>query len=227
MSLPIPRFAYISAAITLLGCLSLAPASAALIDRGNGLIYDTDLDLTWLANANAGAGSAFDDGTNTTDGGMSWASAIAWADSLTVGGATDWRLPATLDPDPTCTDAPAPRGFGCSSEMGHLFYGELGGAANHTIFDSTDPDLALFSNIQANPYWSGTTEAGFPDYAWDFSFTLGSQSDAFKTTNFLPAWAVHDGDIAAVPAPAAGWLLGTGLLGVLAGARRRRDKLRG
>jgi hypothetical protein len=196
---------------------------AALIDKGGGLIYDTDLDLTWLSDANAAAGSAFDDGTNTGDGGMSWASAVAWADSLTAGGGTNWRLPTTADPDAACSDTDDPTGFSCTgSEMGHLFYVELGGDPNSTIFTSGDPTLlALFSNIQANTYWSGTTEAGFADYAWTFTFSLGAQSDAFKTTNFLQAWAVHDGDVSAVPAPGAVWLLGTGLIAVILKTRRR------
>jgi len=198
-------------------------AHAALVDKGGGLIYDTDLDLTWLANANAAAGSAFDDGTNTGDGGMSWASAVAWADSLTVGGGTNWRLPTTADPDATCSDTDDPTGSSCTgSEMGHLFYVELGGDPNTTILTSGDPTLlALFSNIQANTYWSGTTEDGFPDYAWTFTFSLGAQSDAFKTTNFLQAWAVHDGDVSAIPAPGAFWLLGTGLIGIFLKAHSR------
>ena len=82
---------------------------ASLIDRGlfdaDGnpggptvrLIYDEDLNITWLGDANFGAGSAFDDGTafhpSTTDGKMTWPNAVAWADSLTVGGFDDWRLP--------------------------------------------------------------------------------------------------------------------------------------
>lgn len=207
-------------------CFSSVAAQAALIDRGGGMIYDTDLDLTWLADANAAQGTVFDDGTNTADGRMSWASATAWAASLTVGGVSGWRLPATADPDPACTDlggVPSPdiRGFTCTgAEMGHLFYTELGGTPNTTIFDSTDPDLALFSNIQGQ-YWSGTTEAGFPDYAWDFVFTQGVQSDAFKTTNFQHGWAVHGGDVALVPAPATAWLLATGLLGVIRMTRRK------
>lgn len=31
----------------------ISSAHASLIDRGSGLIYDTDLDVTWLQNANA------------------------------------------------------------------------------------------------------------------------------------------------------------------------------
>jgi hypothetical protein len=211
-------------ALALFGTLFLSLTSVAhavLIDKGGGLIYDDDLNLTWLANANAAAGTAFDDGTNTSDGGMSWQNAVNWAASLTTGGGTEWRLPFTADPDATCNGT-GPRGGNCKgSEMGHLFYVELGGDENSTIFTSGDPALvALFSDIQGT-YWSGTTEDGSPDYAWDFTFTSGVQSEAFKTTNFLFGWAVHDGDVSAIPAPGAAWLLGTGIFGLIANAWRK------
>jgi hypothetical protein len=34
-------------------------------------------------------------------------------------------------------------------------------------------------------------------------------------------WAVHDGDIGAVPIPAALWLFGSGLLGLVGMAKRK------
>jgi len=83
--------------------ITATTASATLIDRGGGLIYDTVLDVTWLQDANYGAGAAFDNGADTTDGLMTWMYAIAWADDLayvdTVRGVTwtDWRLP-TVNP---------------------------------------------------------------------------------------------------------------------------------
>ena len=44
--------------------------------NGDGVVdayYDTTLNITWLANMNAGAGSAFDNGLSPTDGQMTWA----------------------------------------------------------------------------------------------------------------------------------------------------------
>jgi len=73
--------------------------------------YDTDANLTWLANANA---------AGTT---MSWANANAWAAGLDIdgtAGADGWRLPAS----DTCV------GYNCTgSEMGNLFYNVLGNTA--------------------------------------------------------------------------------------------------
>src|SRR3989344_2069321 len=67
--------------------------------------YDTALNITWLANANAGAGSSFDDGTYVTDGAMSWINANAWAASLNFNGITGWRLPTVTDTDGPDADA--------------------------------------------------------------------------------------------------------------------------
>ena len=56
----------------ILACGVSHSANANLVTRLDGqAFYDTELDITWLANANAGAGSAFDDGSNIVDGRMS------------------------------------------------------------------------------------------------------------------------------------------------------------
>lgn len=73
-----------------------ASASAELIDRGSGLIYDTVLNVTWLQDANYAKTSGY----NAT-GGMIYKEAQAWAANLryhdTVRGTTltGWRLPKT------------------------------------------------------------------------------------------------------------------------------------
>lgn len=59
--------------------------------------YDTRLNITWLANMNAGAGSAFDNGASTTDGRMTWGNAVAWAASGLMEFGGGWRLP-TINP---------------------------------------------------------------------------------------------------------------------------------
>lgn len=70
--------------------------------------YDTVLGITWLADANVGAGSAFDDigidGGTTTDGEMTWAKANAWAASLNFNGINGWRLPTANPIDGTTSN---------------------------------------------------------------------------------------------------------------------------
>ena len=173
-------------------------AQASLFDRGNGLIYDDAKDITWTANANI-------------NGLMTWTQAVAWADNLVLGGYSDWRLPTTI---------PATAGYNqTGSELGELFYNELGGVAGSSITTTHNANYNLFTNVQSYVYWSGSEYAPVPSYAWYFSTGYGSQGNDFKY-NQLYAWAVRPGDVAAVPVPAAFWLFGSGLMGLL-GLRRR------
>jgi len=170
-------------------------ANAALVDRGGGLIYDQDLNITWLANANV-------NGLMTWDTAMTWASNLSYYDSVRNVTYTDWRLP-TSD---TCG------GYNCTgSEMGHLFYTELGGVAGTSIATTHNANYNLFQNVQSYFYWSGTEYAPDTDYAWIFDFNGGYQDVGVKNDDFY-AWAVRPGDVAAVPEPAAMWLFGSGLL---------------
>ena len=94
-------------------------AQAALINRGvfDGvtLIYDSTRNLTWFGDANYAQTSGFD-----ADGRLDWFDANDWAAGLTIGGFTGWRLPRTLQPDPTCSaQTTVSFGTGCEgSEKG-------------------------------------------------------------------------------------------------------------
>ena len=97
--------------------------------------------------------------------------------------------------------------------MGYLFWEE------GITFFAPGP----FSNIQAINYWSGTEFAGNPSAAWSFLFAGGGHGGAFKASN-LNAWAVFSGDVntSVVPIPTAVWLFGSGLIGLLGVAKRKR-----
>jgi hypothetical protein len=222
--------------------LAAAPcgAQAALESRLDGLaVYDTDRNLTWLADANAIAGTAFDDGFRSNDGLVTWASAVAWVDSLDVGGFTDWRLPRTLVPDASCHYAELAGDRGCTgSEMGHLYHHELGGTVyapadrppDDGIRASGDPDLALFRNIRSRPggggiYWAA--ESWNAANARGFNFNHGLQYWVLNKAHQHFAWAVRDGDVgvgvAPIPEPSTWALLLAGLAGIGGVAARRRD----
>lgn len=212
------------AAAAALGC---GVANAALYSRLNGqAVYDSDLNITWLSDANYAKTSGYD-----ADGLLSWSSANAWAAGLLFEGYSGWRLPATLQPDPTCEawSGSYSGDYNCTgSEMGHLFYDELGVVMKSSILTSADPNLALFQNIRPDLYWSGTEYApNAPNgtIAWNFNMYVGSQNIDSSSSGYY-AWAVRDGDVAApVPEPEtyAMMLAGLGLLGM--GARRRKQKL--
>ncbi len=195
-------------------------------------VYDIDRDITWLADANLAATTTFRVPGIAADGRMSWFTANSWIGSLNattqnggVGflGFTDWRLPSAFNQDGSGPCGPV---LNCTgSEMGHLFYDELGGNDNESVFDQTNDtqeeidNLALFSNVQSRLYWSGTELALGTSSAWFTSFRSGRQSTSEKE-EFNFAWAVRSGDVAAVPAPSAMLLMGSGLVGLLIIKRR-------
>ncbi len=193
--------------------LSFATASdAALVSRLGGLAYyDTVADLTWLADANAAQTSGYD-----TDGHMTWQVANDWAAGLTVGGVSGWRLADTLA---SCDTQSSGGGSNCiGSELGDLFYNALGNTAGSLT--STGP----FSNIKSFVYWSATEYAPNTINAWRFNMSNGFQTNSNKNDSFI-GWAVQSGDVSAVPVPAAAWLFGSGLLGLVGVARRKNANL--
>ena len=210
-------------------------AKAALVSQlGGQAVFDTDLNITWLSNANLADTTDFGVGGIAANGNMTWATANTWISAMNTAnylGFSDWRMPTTVDPDTTCTDDTAGStpsgdalGFNCTgSEMGHLFYNELGGVAGSDILTSSDPDLGKFSNISGS-YWSSTIHVPGRPFAFGFtppSGQFGFQGDTGVTDPSVFVWAVRGGT-SAVPVPAAVWLFGSGLLGLIGIARRKK-----
>ncbi len=211
--------------------------------------YDTVANLTWLADANYAATSGYATanagglGYNriNANGRMGWQAANAWAAQLTVSGVSGWRLPDTIDvgnDGATFTNFYQGVDYAYNitthSELSNMFFNVLG---NKSYYDTsgaqtgcTFPDYCLtntglFSNLQSSDYWSATEYA--PDNitsAWFFSMSSGSQIRNVKNKMFY-GWAVQSGDVSAVPVPAAAWLFGSGLLGLIGVARRKSTNL--
>jgi hypothetical protein len=85
-----------------------------LIDRGRGLLYDVERDLTWLQDTNYARTTG-----RSADGQMTWDDAQAWVAGLKYRGIKGWRLPTALNENGTgpCV------GDNCrESELGHLVF---------------------------------------------------------------------------------------------------------
>ena len=172
----------------------LVVANATLYVRGGDLIYDDDLDITWMQDA------------NYSGGWLTWDEAMTWAGGLEYQGYTDWRLPDAHN----YMDGSGPEeGYVTGSEMGHIYYTQLGNPVGGPL-TYTFP----FVNLEHRDfisYWTGTEYDS--SSAWDFDFNTGNQDWSLRN-NGLYARAVRDG--APVPGPRILLLLGGGLLGFAA-----------
>lgn len=215
--------------------------------------YDTVLNITWLADANyAGINMPWSSAINwaaylNINGYTGWRlpktnpidGTTADDDHVSYIGSEDRGFnvsaPGTLYAGST------------ASEMAHLFYNTLGNLgycdpAASSIQNCSGPQTGWglsntgpFSNIQDRNYWSGTEahiwQATYEITAWTFNFETGDQFVASTNSyDILRAWAVHDGDVgftipSSVPLPAAAWLFGSGLFGLIVVSGKKKQYL--
>lgn len=201
-------------------------AQAALVDAGNGLINDTTLNITWVADA----------GLSNTElvGTGSWQALVDWAADLDYGGYDDWRLASmsVLGGTPTGSAASVVLAADCATdevacrdnELVYMYTHYLSGGFDRTG-DQTVGDVTL-TNIQG-AYWSGTEDANASFQAWYFNFSNGFGPFVANKVNTFNGWAVRDGlvptDTPGVPLPGTALLMA---LGVLPLAARRLARQR-
>lgn len=205
--------------IVLLSSLSL-PATAALYDRGNGLIYDDVLNITWLQNANLQGTQAGD-----SNGNFIWTEGKEWVDDLVYAGFDDWRMPSI-----GASPVEGFHGYQGTGELAHMFFNNLehsvggvdgGGPWNTSFIDAVSGETRSFENMYdyivyfyAEPYDAD------PNFVWGLIAANVTQVDAFYDDPGR-IWAVRNGDIDSVPVPGALWLFSSALLAV-AGLRCRK-----
>jgi len=194
--------------------ISVSTASnAALLLRMNGeMIYDDVLNITWLANANLANSNTF---------------GITGIDS---NGAIDTGAPG-CDWSRDGTDC----GFSSdtsTSEAANLYYDtfelaparDIDGNLQTDNVGVTAENTLPFYNFRRFDYWLGLDYAIIGsdggDHAWHIDMHSGRQLSDNKL-DYKNVLAVIEGDISAVPVPAAVWLFGSGLLGLVAVSRRK------
>jgi hypothetical protein len=199
--------------------------------------YDTALNITWLADANYAQTSGYFAANDS--GGLTWDEARTWAAQLNINGVTGWRLPdvkpvngSSFEYDRVSFDGSRDLGYNITStqsELAHLYHVTLGNKSSFDALGDRQPDFGLqntgpFSidqSIPYRPYWSGVEFAPSADLAWVFRTSYGYQDfDAYKSSEFS-AWAVHSGDVAAVPEPQTYAMALGGLAAVLVARRQR------
>ena len=177
--------------------------------------YDTVLDITWLTDA-------------SLSGSWGWDNQVGWARGLSTAnylGFDGWRL-ASMSvaaglPVGTATsvvDCNSATELACrDNELGYMFYHNMGGSLFDNKTGDQTVDGVLLTDVQTG-YWSGT---GFDSSrAWVFTYNFGFQDNISKYGS-LYGWAVVDGDVF-IPIPPAIWLFGSGLLGLVGIARRKK-----
>jgi len=242
--------------LRLVACLFVVSSSshAALYDRGNGLIYDDVLNITWMQDANYAHTSGYAAANATADshsgpfqgfaairvdGSMGWDAAITWAEQLSYGGFDDWRLPSIKNP----IAAYDPNDNNPLGEMGHMYYNNLGHQSNANWSTSWADNVSFtdatpgggtesFLNVQGS-YWytenewdacdtSTIGDASICEWsAWMFYGTSGGPFHEITAVSGVHIWPVRDGDVSTVPVPAAAWLFGSALAGLLVARRKR------
>jgi hypothetical protein len=171
------------------------------------ILYDRALDISWLADANLAKTHPFDipQGYNpdvtainiNPDGSMNYATAVQWIDAMNARdylGHNNWRLPMAQDASAGYNIAGGGIGDEFSgSEMGELYYTELGSQAGSTVLRTHNSNETQFQHFQPYLYWAGTqTHTSRGNGHSTFSFGSGFQG-ANIDTNEMYVIPVFDG----------------------------------
>lgn len=159
---------------------------------GDGVVdawYDSRTQSTWLAD------------WKSRDP-VTWQEARDWAEGLSFGTATNWRLPGnpTVTPDPQCSSVIGnfTYGWGCrSSQMGDLWHTTLGNPTGRLLYPGPfDPFEDAYWSSPSQYDYLGQQAPANTDLEWAYFF---STRDGFtgvdRQTQKMRAVAVHAGDV--------------------------------
>ncbi len=211
MTPPILRL--LSLAYFLAPFLAFAQGSG-LSSRPDGTVFDANLNVTWLADANfaaSPAGKAILAAQGVTgvnpSGLMDYPNAVRFVQALNSCRQkecsnrgylchSDWQLPAIPGRDPTCTVHRGADGnsFGSNcrqSTFGSLFYVGLGLSYPTSVAPGLENTVGPMRNLQPSLYWTSTSGAGAGMET--FSFLNGLFGANTVRYNLLHVLAMHAG----------------------------------
>lgn len=203
--------------LTLVLAILALPAKAAFFYRGDGMLYDSDRNVTWLIDASYTLVQDL-----SPDGRVTWSQAVTFADNFTHAGYDDWRLPSVKITDPTVKYTGGDAGFSvntANSELAYLYYTAFRNAAAYDAQGKVTPGWGyeqpgpggVYNNFKVNesttnstmqfrlmkqplsaPYW---IKGGENDKtAWFFEMYTGLQYQQ-PVTATAGVWLVRDGDV--------------------------------
>jgi hypothetical protein len=193
------------------------PASAPLAPAADGqTVFDPNLNVTWLADANLPATQTFGIANINKSGSMDYGTALRWVaamNALDHGagylGHNNWQLPTAPTEDHSCARTGLNGesfGFHCSgSALGSLYYRSLALREPDTAVAIPANRRGPFSDFQPYLYWSGSVAVDPRQGFVSFSFNSGFQG-ANVTLNHLYALPKIKGKLPGTP-PAAGQAL--------------------
>lgn len=187
------------------------PANAPLVPAADGqTVYDPNLKVTWLADANLAATQTFGVSNINKSGSMDYATAVRWVAAMNkfehgVGylGHNNWQLPTAPQKDASCARTGRNGesfGFNCfGSALGSLYYGSLRLREPNTAVRIPANTVGPFKDFQPYLYWSGSAAADPKQGFVSFSFNSGFQG-ANVWRNYLYVLPMIKGKLPGTPA---------------------------
>ncbi len=134
-------------------------------DNNDGTITDTTTNLVWLKDASWGGQHALWSSERNSTPAHDRASSLKHGVGELKDGSTegDWRLPT-------------------KNKLERVASGD------EAVWEE---EMRAFTGIQSSPYWSSTTNADYPEGAWDVELNVGDANDDKR--NDFNVWPVRSG----------------------------------
>ncbi len=174
---------------------------------GNGTVYDSNLGVYWLADANLAGDAQVREMLGATklkinaDGSMDYATALEWVQALNnfnhgqgYLGHNNWQLPVTPQNDKTCS-AHKVGSFGATctgSALGNLYQVGLGLTFPNNVAPDFSATIPPFENMQPALYWTTDKNNGGEV---TFSFLTNIKASNTPQYNYMHVLATIPGAI--------------------------------